>query len=80
MGPYTQTSTSYPGADRMIKVGEDTKLAEFVGGKKRDFYLKKWNKDNSWNWAAFFLTFLWLGYIQKDVQADSNCNFSFPRN
>ncbi|MBD7964948.1 DUF2628 domain-containing protein [Fictibacillus norfolkensis] len=41
---------------------QETKLIEFVGEKKKDYYLKKWQKDNNFNWAAFFLTLLWLGY------------------
>lgn len=41
---------------------EEAKLAAFVGEKKKDYYLRKWQKDNSWNWAAFFLTLIWLGY------------------
>ncbi|MBN3553962.1 DUF2628 domain-containing protein [Fictibacillus nanhaiensis] len=41
---------------------QKTKLVEFVGDKKKDYYFKKWQKDNSFNWAAFFLTLLWLGY------------------
>lgn len=62
MDQYTQTGTSFSGADRVMDVGENTKLAEFVGEKKRDFYFKKWKKDNSWNWAACLLTIFWLGY------------------
>jgi hypothetical protein len=27
-----------------------------------EFYEKKWRKEYSWNWAAFFLSFLWMGY------------------
>ncbi|MGE6487471.1 DUF2628 domain-containing protein [Paenisporosarcina sp. NPDC076898] len=38
-------------------------LRQFVGAKEADFYLQKWSKGNqSWNWAAFFLGVLWLGY------------------
>ena len=27
-----------------------------------EYYEEKWKNEYSWNWAAFFLTFLWLGY------------------
>ncbi|RZT21524.1 DUF2628 domain-containing protein [Fictibacillus sp. BK138] len=60
MGNYSNTSISK--ADVLIDTPQGEKLALFVGEKKKDFYFKKRQKDNSWNWAAFFLTFLWLGY------------------
>ncbi|PZX08315.1 uncharacterized protein DUF2628 [Psychrobacillus insolitus] len=42
---------------------EEHLLRLFIGEKKQDYYLQKWTKGkNSWNWAAFFLAFLWLGY------------------
>ncbi|MCA1321477.1 DUF2628 domain-containing protein [Bacillus tianshenii] len=37
-------------------------------GKNAEYYINKWQietgevKKDSWNWAAFFLGFLWLGY------------------
>lgn len=38
-------------------------LRSFIGEKKQDYYLQKWTKGKkSWNWAAFFLSFFWLGY------------------
>ncbi|MBU9714928.1 DUF2628 domain-containing protein [Evansella tamaricis] len=43
-------------------------LEAFVGVNKEDYYLGKWNQSptpgsqQSWNWAAFFLTLFWLGY------------------
>ena len=42
---------------------EEHLLRLFIGEKKQDYYLQKWTKGkNSWNWAAFFLSFFWLGY------------------
>jgi large-conductance mechanosensitive channel len=42
---------------------DDPLLKLFVGEKKGDYYLGKWSKgDRSWNWAAFFLSYFWLGY------------------
>ncbi|MBH0169132.1 DUF2628 domain-containing protein [Fictibacillus sp. 18YEL24] len=61
MDQFTQPSTSFS-ADKMIDSADQVKLAEFVGEKKREFYFRKWQKDNSWNWAAFFLPLFWLGY------------------
>lgn len=58
---HTQTGTSYS-SDRVIGSSEQAKLGEFVGEKKRDFYFRKWKKDNSWNWAACLLPLFWLGY------------------
>ncbi|MGA4721698.1 DUF2628 domain-containing protein [Fictibacillus nanhaiensis] len=60
MNQSTQTGASLSSSDRLV--GEESKLAEFVGEKKKDFYLRKWQKDNSWNWAACLLTIFWLGY------------------
>ncbi|MBO0602519.1 DUF2628 domain-containing protein [Sporosarcina sp. E16_3] len=39
-------------------------LKVFVGDKKQSYYFGKWEKSEqrSWNWAAFFATFFWLGY------------------
>ncbi|MEK4523111.1 DUF2628 domain-containing protein [Psychrobacillus sp. FSL W7-1493] len=34
----------------------------FVGASKWEYYSRKWNHGLSWNWAAFFLSFFWLGY------------------
>ncbi|MCM3569349.1 DUF2628 domain-containing protein [Neobacillus mesonae] len=43
--------------------GDEQALRWFVGEKKENYYLKKWAKgDRSWNWAAFFLSYFWLGY------------------
>lgn len=40
-----------------------TLLKQFVGEDKEHYYMNKWSKgDRSWNWAAFFLSFFWLGY------------------
>lgn len=44
------------------QLAEKEKFEAFVGEKKKDFYLIKWQKDNSWNWAACLLTIFWLGY------------------
>ncbi|MFB9279596.1 DUF2628 domain-containing protein [Cohnella cellulosilytica] len=47
---------------------EETKV--FVG-RNADYYLRKWGKSVvpekaiSWNWAAFFLAFFWLGYRKQ---------------
>lgn len=42
---------------------EDHHLINLYVGEKIDYYRTKWKKKNfSWNWPAFFLTFLWLGY------------------
>ncbi|WLV24474.1 DUF2628 domain-containing protein [Aciduricibacillus chroicocephali] len=30
--------------------------------KNENYYLKNWQKRNSWNWAAFFVAPFWLGY------------------
>lgn len=38
------------------------KLKESFVGEKYDWYATKWQKDLSWNWAAFFLSVCWLGY------------------
>ncbi|MBM7716127.1 uncharacterized protein YacL [Bacillus thermophilus] len=38
-----------------------TALEAFVG-RNIEYYEEKWKNEYSWNWAAFFLTFLWLGY------------------
>ncbi|WP_416729836.1 DUF2628 domain-containing protein [Fictibacillus sp. JL2B1089] len=62
MEPFTETNTKYSNFDGVMDARQETKLIEFVGEKKKDYYLKKWQKDNSFNWAAFFLTLLWLGY------------------
>jgi hypothetical protein len=59
------TETGYTNAQPLhnpLEVREEAKLAEFIGEKKKEYYFKKWQKDNSWNWAAFFLTLGWLGY------------------
>lgn len=56
------TNTGFSKTEVLIDTPQDEKLAQFVGEKKKDFYFTKWQKENSWNWAAFFLTFLWLGY------------------
>ena len=39
-------------------------LSAFVGEEKQSYYLRKWKNDNrqSFNWAAFFGSFFWLGY------------------
>ena len=37
-------------------------LGAFVGANKWEYYSRKWNQGISWNWAAFFLSFFWLGY------------------
>lgn len=38
-------------------------LRLFIGEKKQHYYIRKWSKGlNSWNWAAFFFSFFWLGY------------------
>ncbi|WP_255551540.1 DUF2628 domain-containing protein [Sporosarcina sp. E16_8] len=39
-------------------------LKAFVGEYKESYYFGKWakNERRSWNWAAFFATFFWLGY------------------
>ena len=38
-------------------------LELFIGEQKQHYYIRKWSKGlNSWNWASFFLSFLWLGY------------------
>ena len=34
----------------------------FVGASKWEYYSSKWRQGLSWNWAAFFLSFFWLGY------------------
>jgi hypothetical protein len=52
-------------SEQEIKPSEATKI--FIG-QKHEYYLKKWaiaeNKKGkqSWNWAAFFLGFLWMTY------------------
>ncbi|WP_339161230.1 DUF2628 domain-containing protein [Siminovitchia sp. FSL H7-0308] len=38
-----------------------TALEAFVE-RNIEYYEEKWKNEYSWNWAAFFLTFLWLGY------------------
>ncbi|AOV06599.1 DUF2628 domain-containing protein [Sporosarcina ureilytica] len=42
----------------------DELLKAFVGERKQGYYFGKWGKGNkqTWNWAAFFATFFWLGY------------------
>ncbi|WP_169891057.1 DUF2628 domain-containing protein [Litchfieldia alkalitelluris] len=57
-----EVSTSVEPNGKALEV-DDRLLSLFVGEKKKDYYLKKWAKgDRSWNWAAFFLSFFWLGY------------------
>ncbi|MEC0231261.1 DUF2628 domain-containing protein [Paenibacillus alba] len=47
---------------------DDNELTRQIIGKNDEFYLKKWSSSNKpeqrsgWNWAAFFLTFFWMGY------------------
>lgn len=31
-------------------------------GDNHSYYFEKWKQENSWNWASFFLSSLWLGY------------------
>lgn len=40
---------------------KEADLALFVE-KNPNYYLKKWQKENSWNWSAFILAPFWLGY------------------
>ncbi|MDP4144910.1 MAG: DUF2628 domain-containing protein [Bacillota bacterium] len=48
-----------------------------VGLKKSQYYIPKWMEFNesddklarSWNWAAFFLTYLWLAYRKMYLHA-----------
>lgn len=42
----------------------DALLKAYVGERKQDYYFEKWGIGNkqTWNWAAFFLSFFWLGY------------------
>ena len=63
MDQLTETNNmKYSNFEGVMDERQETNLIEFVGEKKKDYYLKKWQKDNSFNWAAFFLTLLWLGY------------------
>jgi len=39
----------------------DEKLIAFVN-ENVDYYERVWRKKYSWNWAAFFLAFYWMGY------------------
>lgn len=41
---------------------ENLDLAYAYVRKNQDYYFLKWKKENSWNWAAFFLAPFWLGY------------------
>ena len=43
---------------------ENALLKAFVGERKQSYYLGKWQRVNrqSFNWAALFGTFFWLGY------------------
>lgn len=49
------------------KIAKTDALRAYVG-KNADYYINKWQietgevKKDSWNWAAFFLGFFWLGY------------------
>ena len=46
------------------KLNDNDLLKAFVGDEKQSYYFGKWekNEQRSWNWAAFFATFFWLGY------------------
>lgn len=68
------------GASTFVGTGNETVLVSkqsannlenllelFVGPNKREYYSRKWTKDHSWNWAAFFLTLFWLGYRKMYV-------------
>ncbi|WP_026672228.1 DUF2628 domain-containing protein [Alkalihalobacterium bogoriense] len=47
----------------MTKIeNSNEKLKESFVGEKYEWYATKWQKDLSWNWAAFFLSVCWLGY------------------
>ncbi|WP_102691420.1 DUF2628 domain-containing protein [Rummeliibacillus pycnus] len=39
----------------------DNRFNVFVNDNA-DYYERKWRKKYSWNWAAFFLGYFWLGY------------------
>lgn len=47
---------------------DDNEITQKIIGKNIDFYLNKWSSSNKpeqksgWNWAAFFLSFFWMGY------------------
>lgn len=44
-------------------VDDDHHLKLFIGEKKQHYYIQKWSKGlNSWNWASFFFSLIWLGY------------------
>ncbi|MDH5655748.1 MAG: DUF2628 domain-containing protein [Spirochaetia bacterium] len=38
-------------------------------GKKANYYIRRWEKPNSWNWAAFFLAFFWMLYRKMYLYA-----------
>lgn len=37
------------------------KVSLFIG-QNQGYFMRKWQQESSWNWAAFFLTAYWLGY------------------
>lgn len=39
----------------------DNRFRVFVGDNL-NYYERAWKKEYSWNWAAFFLSIVWLGY------------------
>ncbi|MFJ7825436.1 DUF2628 domain-containing protein [Psychrobacillus sp. NPDC096623] len=41
---------------------DNQNLKLFIGEKKQHYYIRKWSKMNSWNWASFFFSLFWLGY------------------
>lgn len=50
------------GINQLNEEEEEELLRLFIGPTKEDYYMTKWKKKNSWNWAAFFLNVYWMAY------------------
>lgn len=48
----------------VVEPSQEELLSAFIGPKKQTFYFGKWNRkeQTTFNWAAAFATFFWLGY------------------
>ncbi|WP_047982610.1 DUF2628 domain-containing protein [Ornithinibacillus contaminans] len=50
------------GTEQQVIEEEEELLRLFIGPSKEDYYMTKWKKRNSWNWAAFFFSIYWMTY------------------
>lgn len=62
------TASTFPETQPSALVEAEMEPAEIVVGKKFAYYKAKWDKVGpntsaaSWNWAAFFLGFIWIAH------------------